>query len=206
MHKIILALFLFSTVVGCGNKKQETAAVAETNSDAPPVSKTFFPVTSFLKGQLAELDSIQVTPLLITVENGKVDSLWLNEKATIKEFVKPFFLQTIDTANLRNLFRATKFNDQTINAITFTYDPVAALPDSIKLKNWNIYINPETGEINKVYMLVEDGGNDKLYTQQLTWKTGYWAKITTLSKKQNGANAVKEQKLVWGFNEQPAER
>jgi hypothetical protein len=192
---LITCLFSF-----CSDNNKQAAVVTTDNTgkDSTPVS--FFPVTSFLEGQMAELDSLQITFLHIITVKEKTDSVW-ERRENIRPLLKPFLAEKIDTGNLTSLFKVTKFNDQTINAITFTYEPVKPLPDSVSLRHWDLYINPETGKVSKVYILREVNEAGKKYTQQLTWQTGKWAKINTLSDNVNGiTEVVKEDKVVWRFD------
>ena len=46
--------------------------------------------------------------------------------------------------------------DQTINAVTFSYDPKTRLPDSIKLNHWDIYIDPQKNTVQRIYMVKEE--------------------------------------------------
>src|SRR6185369_3941275 len=89
----------------------------------------------------------------------------------LKDFVHP----VIDSANLTQLFTETKFVDQTINAITFTYDPKGDLPDSMPLRHWDVYLDPEKGNITRVYIVKKISENK---IQQLTWLSDKWCKIT----------------------------
>ena len=76
------------------------------------------------------------------------------------------------------------------------------MPDSISLRHWDVYVQPQTGTIRKVYMvkLVKKNGNN--YTEQLTWQTGKWAKIVEILNKPDGnSEIVSDTKFVWDFNE-----
>ncbi len=185
--------------LGCTNASTEK--VSSTESIIKEAKKdSFFPVTSFLKGQLILLDSLPVTPLHIITVNNKTDSIWI-KKADLNSLLTDFLTPEIKENNLTDYFKETSFNDQTLNTITFTYDPLQILPNSISLRHWDIYIDPETGKILKVYIVKELKEKEKTITQQLTWKTNNWATITTLLNVPNGNTQVqKEEKFIWNFN------
>ena len=112
---------------------------------------------------------------------------------SVQEFLQP----EIDSANLISLFTEKSFMDQSLNAVTFTYDPVGILPDSMKLKHWDVYIDPKTSKVKRIYMVKQI---DKTKTLQLTWINGQWCKITTISTDEKGIMSVeKEEKLIWDF-------
>jgi hypothetical protein len=201
MKKNLFCLAVLCIVFSCNDKTKEAGPVAEKTTATDSAKITFFPVTSFLKGQLLVLDSLQVTLLQVKTVGKKTDSTWI-KRESIRPLLQPFISQEIGAGNLTAFFKQTKFNDQTVEAITFTYDPVAALPDSIMLRHWDVYIQPETGKVKKVYLLKQLDQDGKKYTQQLTWQTDKWAKIVTILNKHDGSGEVEsEVKLVWDFNE-----
>jgi len=111
----------------------------------------------------------------------------------LKEFLQP----EIDSANLVPFFTETKFLDQTINAFTFTYDPKIQLPDSVNLKHWDVYIDPETSKVKRVYIIKRSGENKIL---QLTWQSNEWCKTTTIITTPDGISKIeKEEKISWDY-------
>ena len=195
-YSAILILLAF-TLANCGGNNQTGTEAARQEEDTTKVS--FFPVTSFLKGQAAELDSMQITFLHTVTINNKTDSVW-EKRENIGQILKPFFAEEINDSNLVAYFKPTKFFDQTINAVTFTYDPIKPLPDSLTLRHWDLYINPETGKVTKLYMIREMSGAGKKITLQQTWQTGKWAKLVTLSHESGDSiKLVREDKLTWNF-------
>ena len=200
MKKYVFFIALLYFVPGCNNKSEQSDTVAEVKPAADTSKVTFFPVTSFLKGQLLVLDSLPVTVLQVKTVGKKSDSSWL-KKENIRPILQPFISQEINADNLTGFFKQSKFNDQTVEAITFTYDPIAALPDSIHIRHWDVYIHPETGKVKKVYLLKNAEENGKKYTLQLTWETDHWSKIVTILNKPGGNSEVESEiKLVWNFN------
>ena len=65
------------------------------------------------------------------------------------------------------------------------------------LKHWDVYIDPQSEKVKRVYLLKEP---DNSHTLQLTWVSGQWCKMTTIVTDKNGVSTVeKEVKLVWDF-------
>ena len=145
------------------------------------------------------MDSLPVTPLQITTVKGKSDSIWIT-KEVMKKLLLPFQTPVINETNLINFFTETKFKDQTLNAITFTYDPSRIMPDSIPLRHWDVYVNPETGNVEKVYIVKTIKEQGQNLTQQLTWQTNKLVKITTILNTANGdQELLKEVVFIWNF-------
>jgi len=153
MQKLFKAIYLGSLFFLCACHNKETKQDQSVNNIEE--AQSFFPVTEFLLGQLTEIDSLPVTPLKIIIDNDKRDSTWL-KKSDIRTFAIPFLSPLIDSISLRDLFAEKSFMDQTINAVTLSYDPVKKLPDSMKLNHWDVYIDPQKGTVQRVYMVKEE--------------------------------------------------
>ena len=95
------------------------------------------------------------------------------------------------------MFTEKSFLDQTINAVTFTYDATISLPDSMLLKHWDVYIDPQSNNVKRIYLVKEIS---KSKTLQLTWVSNKWCKITSIITDENGVSKIeKEEKLIWDF-------
>ncbi|HMG83490.1 MAG TPA: hypothetical protein VK559_10690 [Ferruginibacter sp.] len=206
MKKLLLLLSITVLIFSCNSHQATTPVATDTTlqehaDTTKEIQGNFFPVTSFLKGQLIALDSIPFTPLLYTTIDNKTDSVWL-KKDQLATFLAPFFSVNIDTTNLIPYFKETKFNDQTVNAITLTYEPLGVLPDSIQLRGWNVYIDSASGNVRSVYLLKQYKEQGQSYIQQLIWTTDKSAKITTILDQPNGdTKLLKEQKIIWDDNQ-----
>ena len=119
-------------------------------------------------------------------------------KKDIRKFCIPFLISGTDTITLKRYFSSRAFVDRSINAITLSYDPKGALPDSIPLRHCDIYIDPLTQTIKRLYMVVENK-NVNHEMLQLTWKPGASAIISTIGTATN-ENQVKQEKMTWNFN------
>jgi hypothetical protein len=158
--------------------------------------QSFFPVTAYIKGELYELKRSGINPLKYTTIKDHTDSVWLKME-DIDGAVTQFLQPEIDSVNLVSLFTEKSFLDQSIGTFTFTYDASGTLPDTMTLKHWDVYIDPETGKVKRIYM-VKDISSSK--TLQLTWLSGKWCKITSIITDQNGTSSVeKEEKITWDF-------
>jgi hypothetical protein len=193
---ILGSILLFSC---SGNNSNKTAAKKDAPVEPP---QRFFRVTDFLLGDIKAISTKGVNPLKITTANNHSDSVWLKQEelqTAMAEFTSP----VIDSANLIDLFHETKFQDQTLNTFTFTYDPSAKLPDTMQLTHWDVYIDPETGTVKKVYMVKRKKENNQDKTLQLTWQAGKWCKTTTLFTKPGGSTGIeKEETILWDFSKQ----
>jgi hypothetical protein len=192
--KIFLSSVISVIVFASCNNSSNSAVVKKEN---PAVEKqSFFPVTAYIKGELYDLKRSGINPLKYTTLGNHTDSAWLKQE-DMDEAVKEFLRPEIDSLNLVSLFTEKSFLDQSIGAVTFTYDPSGPLPDTMTLSHWDVYIDPGSGKVKRIYM-VKDMSKTK--TLQLTWQSGEWCKITSITIDQKGIQAVeKEEKITWDF-------
>lgn len=198
-HIYLIAITLF--VISCNNTPSVTPVASPVQpGDSITKKPSFFPVTSYINGQLHELDSLPVTPLLVITENNKTDSIWI-KREQIRSYLQPFTTPLIDSTNLTAYFTETSFNDRTLNCITFTYDPKVSLPDTLAIRNWTVYIDPDKGTVVKIYLVKMITNNEKKIMQQLTWKSGKLAIINSVLLNPDGTSKLlKEEKVIWDLN------
>lgn len=192
--KIIITLLACSFFIySCNNSGKP----AEKHSSADTTEKqNFFPVTAYLKGEIFNLKTNGINPLKYTIVNNHTDSVWLKVEEldlALQEFLQP----EIDSVNLITLFTEKSFLDHSLGVITLTYEPSVTLPDSMKLERWDVYIDPKTNKVKRIYMVKEIDKNRSL---QLTWLSNQWCKIITLVNNGEGESKIeKEEKFILDF-------
>jgi hypothetical protein len=189
-YVIAAVIMLFSA---CNNSTPKKIIPAENKVEE---KTSFFPVTSYLKGQVHEIKEKGLTPIKYTTINNHTDSVAIKFEM-LDELVKEFLQPEIDTTNLISFFAETKFLDQTIDAFTFTYDAKSPIPDSLNLRHWDVYIDPATSKVKRVYIIKKSGENK---TMQLTWQSNLWCKTTTIINNPDGTSTIeKEEKISWAY-------
>jgi len=193
--KIIIGLALAGLLLqSCHSSSEKKVESLPKQEDT--THQSFFPVTNYIRGQIKEIINRQVNPIKYVTINDHTDSSWLKVEELPQAF-DDFLHPEIDSTNLTSLFKESSFMDQTIDAFTFTYEPKATTPDSVKLLHWDVYMDPTTEKIRRVYLLKNDGDGK---TKQLTWQGDKWCKIVDIITKPDGTSVVeKEVKITWDF-------
>jgi hypothetical protein len=198
MIKQFLFVAFLLCLFSCHNTPDAVPAIA---SVATPTrtDTSFFPVTAYIKGQMLQFDSMPVTPLHIITIRDKSDSQWI-KREQLRSFLSTFLEPEITETNLVKYFTETRFNDQTVNAITLSYDPIGTLPDSMSLKSWNVYIDPKTGNVTGVFIVKRTKAGNQSITQQLTWENNSSAQIVNILNKSDGSSEIlNQEKFIWNF-------
>ena len=197
MHRLLPISFVVCLLSACTGGSSGNGTSAEE-----PVR--FFPVTSFLEAQIRSLDTLQVNPMHLITADAHTDTFWLQQPGEAKGLLKAFTEDAINDTNLCRYFNESKFNDLTLDAVTFTYDlKKTATPGTVTpIRHWDVYVNNATGKIKRIYMVKRFPGQQDETEQQLTWVADKWAKITTLAQDGKGqSRLLREEKVIWNFNE-----
>ena len=193
-HKWLI-IFFFSAITGL-SCSQKTKTPAFTT---PEHKSEFFPVTEFFLGDLNLLDSLPTTPLKISTQKGHMDSSWIKKSEVYPE-ANDFFDPVIDSAHQAPYFTEKSFLDQTINLYTLSYDPLNKLPQNTHLKRWDVYIDPKTQKIARVYIVKKTVEKEGAVIKHLTWIAGTSFTVVTIIESKNQNPIIHEKKVVWKFN------
>lgn len=159
-------------------------------------SMALFPVTVFLNGQLRQIENLAVTLLYTSTASGKTDSQWV-DRSQIGQLAAPFLHTVIDSALLTQWFEGSNFLDQTMELFTITYAAKDGIPDSIDLRQVIVYINPQSQQVQRVYVT---RSIDVDTTMQLTWIPEKWFSIRKLAATGDSTSITLE-KVIWNFDE-----
>lgn len=192
--KVLIIVFLAFAAWDCNSPAPETKPVQNEPKEQAD-SGNFFPITSYIKGQLYEIKQKGLTPKKYITVNNLTDSAWVpvdSMPAAIAEFLTP----VIDTANLKPWFTEEEFFDQTLDVVTFTYSAKYNSPDSIELRNWDLYIDKETQKVKRIYLLKRKSKNNIM---QLTWQSDQFCKMVYLEETGKETRVIKEEKITWVY-------
>ena len=195
-NRLILGIILLTTACNTNNNKSsDTVKSVNKEVVVEDTVTNFFPVTSYLKGEIYGIKNGGITPVRKITIAGKTDSSWVHVDefdAVFASFLNPL----IDTANLKNIYTEKKFLDQTLNAFTFTYDLLNGRLDTFAFKHWDVYVDPESNKVTRIYLAKSVDAQTDL---KLFWESGRWCKIITV-KTLNGKTAIsKEEKISWSY-------
>ena len=198
MIRLLLGISILTAA--CNSKKENNSAAVTTTQPEVIIGDTatnFFPVTSYLKGEIYGIKNGGITPLKKTTVGKKTDSVWVQMNKYDSVF-SSFLHPVIDTTNLKNIFTEKKFLDQTLNAFTFTYDPLNSKADTFAFKHWDVYVDPETNKVTRIYLTKTVDTQTEL---KLFWESGKWCKIITVKTINGNASVSKEEKISWSYEE-----
>ena len=192
MKSLLFILVITLYFSSCGSREEKISSPTVVTKDT---ISDFFRVTSFLKGQIFEIKNGGTTPFRKTISNNKVDSSWVKMESMDSLFFE-FLNPLIDSANLKATFVENKFLDQTVNAFTFSYDPIDISKNDFAFKRWDVYVDPDNQKVKRIYLIKKINENTQL---QLTWQADKWCKIITMNTSNNNTTVSKEETITWKY-------
>lgn len=195
---IRIGLFLsFLNIVFLGCDSSESIKKSNSQANKTPENKSgFFELTEFFYGNIIDVSSKN---LLVTRKKTKDDDVQVenikNDTSSLRASLIDFFDPVIDSNNVVNAYNETRFIDETINAVTISCELKLPLNKYPYWLSWNIYIDPETGKIKKVYLIKQIS---KEQTQQLTWNSNHGCQIRNFFADSSGNKKLMyETEYIW---------
>jgi hypothetical protein len=183
MHKFLSAAIICSIffVYSCKSKPAKEKA-------------TFMDVASYLKGQLAYLDTVPFAILKTTFKDTIYsDSIYI-KKEQLRSLVSSYLLPQLEKESFENSFSENTFIDATINTITLTYN---AVDKTLPIQRIDVYVNPETEQIKRIYMVRQEQLKDTSLSQQLLWNHNSSCTIITTYQTGKGQETIINEKITW---------
>jgi hypothetical protein len=188
-RKLIPLLVLASALLFSCKSKTE-------NKEKPD----FIDVSSYLKGQLSYLDTVPFAFQKTTLKDSvHTDSVFIT-KEQVKAIALQFLTEDLQKKNFQQLYKETLFGDAGMNTITLTYEPEDA--KDLTVQRVDVYVNPETNEIAKMYFIRKQDMKDSSIVQQLLWKHNKSFLLITTTYKNNNEEKVVTEKVNWNDSEE----
>lgn len=186
-------LFLTTIVLllsACGNEK---AAEADTADGA------YFPVVSYLKGQVAFIDSSLYTLIQVNKTGSGADTVYLRPE-DFKSVSKPFTsLPDITNGKLKEKYTESRLYDETLDRFIITYTP-KDLDEELEILRQDVVITPNTGDGDKVesiYIERQQSGGDSTVQQKMSWEVAKGFTIRSIIQKEAAPEKLQNTEVLW---------
>ena len=171
-----------------------------SNKDTADPNNSFFPVSSFIKSQVAMVDTTLNSIMKVVTENGVSDTSYITRQEFRSHAADFLSLPDLSTAKLRDQFTETQMFDQELKSIVLNYTPKEK-GNEIQRQEVIIEPNEQTGDkVKTIY--VDQQLNEKGSTVQkrLTWGVDKYFQVVTITKGDNAPEQVKIVRLSWNEN------
>ena len=168
---------------------------------ADGIKKTdVFPITSFLAGQIHEVDSLAQPIVKYTTNDGVTDSATISKeefKRLANEFMKP---DITEPAN-KKLYKETSFADQSVPSVTITYSTTLK---NLEVRRIDVIIKPDpviSDKVQSIYMEKLSQNKDTSVLKKLLWKTDQNFQIITSTQAGNNPPVFNQLKVSWSHRD-----
>ncbi|MGV3530613.1 MAG: hypothetical protein ACO1OO_17050 [Flavisolibacter sp.] len=187
MKKMLCLLLLPALLVACKGRKKEAADPAE-----------FIPITSFFRGQVAQMDSSTATILKIEKsDTSRPDTTYLRREE-FKTWAKPFLdLPEISDEKWRDDYEVTNMYDDLMKAYIFTY---TTQEEDAEIKKQDVIVEPDAEGNNNIRAVNIDKWSLRGKTvvqQNMLWETGSRFLIVTKVSQPGEAEKIKTLEVKW---------
>lgn len=193
--KKTVPLILLIALAACNNQ-----SATSTNNDPLAVktdslnNEPFYPITQYIQGQIAYVDSTPLAIEKITFINGKrVDSVIIDRNAfklLAQEFLKP----DLNDKNIKPFYTENSYHDLTINSVTFNY---TTTDRNQELQQADILLNPENNRVKNVIFRKSRTVGDTSYNINGLWKANMNFQLNYTIQPANEKAYTKQIKIIW---------
>ncbi|MFT3702946.1 MAG: hypothetical protein QM802_11270 [Agriterribacter sp.] len=186
----LLCLLFFSVITeSCKNKGEDKTNQEQGDS----TTKNYYPVTSYINGQIMYLDSVPLAIIKYTISNNKIDTS-ITEKKDFAAIAAQFASPDISKAPLKDQYEETSFMDATLGTISLTY---AAKNDTSSIRKIDVLLKQENTDVSTIYVEKKTNTADSAVTKKMLWTAGKNLLVTTLIQKKNEPEKVIQERYVW---------
>jgi hypothetical protein len=186
MQKPFFFLFLIALfLISCKNKKNK----GEENS-------SFFPVLSFIKSQVAHVDTSVYRIIKIVNKDSISDTIYL-KREEFAEAAKDFLsIPDISSGELKDEYVETKLYDPDLEQVVLNYMPKK--PDK-EISRQEVMIKPGTDgdKVQSIFINRIINSKDSTVQKILFWQVDKHFKVATLTQSPNSPEKKETIEVIW---------
>ena len=184
IKKYILGISVAAFVLfACKSKKKEE-------------KETFFPVLSFIKSQIAHVDtSLYPIIKLVFVDSIRTDTEYI-KREDFRSLAKDFLeLPDLASSKFNKRFTEEKRFDETLGRAIFTLLPVN--PEKEQVQRQEVIINNAGNDVHSIYIDFFSSSKDSSVEKKLFWRADQSFQVTVIKQKPGTAETITTSKVVW---------
>lgn len=188
MTRVFYCLLL-CFLIACKGKKKEPH-----NDD-----QNFFDVNSFLKSQVAQVDTSLYRIIKIETEGNRTDTTFI-PREDFKKYAADFTgLPDISSKELKDGYTSSKMVDTLLQRVIYSY---TAAEEDLEVRREDITIDPRLGsnsnsEIRTLFIHRLSDNSDSTVDKKLLWEVNRRFLVITTVSKENEPERIKKLEVRW---------
>ena len=181
----MVALFaIFIVLFGCKEKEAVT-----TDAD-------YFPVTAYIKSQVAHVDTSLFTIKKIVQRDSLSDTIYLKREDFKKEAADFLSLPDISSKKLKENYDETKQYDEALHKITFIYFPKEK-DQEIQQELIIVKPDPNIDKVETIFIDWLQTTDDGLIQKKMTWQANKYFRTITMTQKKGQQDKKEMTEVYW---------
>lgn len=183
-----LPLFLL-LVSGC---KNDDSAEQETKDDTE-----FFPVRSFLQGQVAHIDTSVYSIVQVRKSGSAVDTTYLKREEFRKAAADFLNIPDISSKKLRKKYEVTRLFDETIEKVILSY---ATRAEDMEILREDVILLPTLGTdhvVESIYIELVDENSRGTVQKKMFWEANRRFRITSIIQNEKEPEKIESVQVSW---------
>jgi hypothetical protein len=188
--KQFLLMVILATCFSCNHRQQKKAPVDEVKS------ADFFPVGSFISGQVREVDSLGM-PLIETITANHNTKTVVISAPEFRRLANEFIQSDISGAATKRFYKETSFADQSAPNVTLTY---ASTDKQLEVQRVDVIIRPDTlasDKVQNIYIEKVSSRKDTSIVKKLLWNSDRNFQIITTRQAADHPPVTTHLKVSW---------
>lgn len=163
----------------------------------------FFPVLSFLKSQVAGIDtSLNSIRKYVFVDSLRTDTIYI-PREQFRDIARDFLtIPDLSESKYRNRYQEEKIFDETLNSVLLTYTPIQPEKEQIQRQEVLIKPDPSGDKITNIIITLSVDTRDSSVQKRMLWKVDQGFQVTTTRQMAGQPETILTEKVIWGENEE----
>ena len=184
MKKYSVGLFLL-VLLACRREKKEN----------------FFPVLSYIKSQVAQVDTSLYPIIKITwIDSARTDTQYIKREefaGLAKDFLE---IPDLTEKKYPSLYSEDRFFDQGLNRVVFTCKPHKTDTATILQQETQIVPDPSGDKVKSFFIDLMLSNKDSIVEKKMLWKVDESFQVATLTQKPGQSQTTHIMKVAWNEN------
>ena len=187
--RLIIPAFVLFLISSC--KQKETTP-----------KEDFFPVLSFLKSQVAKVDtSLNSIRKYVIVDSLTTDTLYI-PREQFRDIARDFLLiPDLSESKYKDRYVEEKIFDEMLNSVLLTYTPIKPEKEQIQRQEVMIRPGPSEDKITNIIINLSVDTKDSSVQKRMLWKVDQGFQVTTTRQLAGQPETTRTEKVIWGENE-----
>ena len=187
MKKLFYSLLAVILILSCKNKK---------NNNGEAEDGSFFPVLSFIKSQVADVDSSVYRIIKIVHQDSTADTAFI-KREEFREAAKDFLsIPDISSQKLKDQYIETKLFDEDLEQVVLNYMPKE--PDK-EITRQEVMIKPgnDGDKVKSIFIDRVNSNDDSTVHKILFWQVDKRFRTVTITQAPNKPEKKETIEVVW---------